>query len=517
MTGASESAAPQAPIPAATPRVRFAPSPTGYLHVGGARTALFNWLFARSSGGVFVLRIEDTDRERSSPEMTAAILDGMQWLGLYWDEGPFHQADGLERHREDALALLAQGHAYRCFCSAERLVAERERAAALGTRWRYDRRCLALAGDEAEARAAAAEPHTIRFRVPDGTTAWDDAVHGTTSFANADLDDFIVLRSDGTPIYNLAVVSDDIAMRITHVIRGDDHLSNTPKQVLLYRALGHAPPVFGHVPMILGPDGRRLSKRHGATSIGEYRDRGFLADAMVNFLALLGWNPGTDEEILTRDELVQRFSLEGINLKSAIFDTTKLEWMNGRYLADRSADALEEPVATGLARLGLAVPDPDGGAWLRSVIDLAKVRARSITEIVETARMLLEDPVQYDAEAVERHWRDPAVTVERLATLRARIADLDGWHAAELEAAVRGLADELGVGAGKLIHPLRVAVTGKAASAGIFDVLTLVGRERALRRLAVAEAMLLERIVQEESEDVSSRGVPGTETGPRPS
>jgi glutamyl-tRNA synthetase len=508
---------PLAPIQAASPRVRFAPSPTGYLHVGGARTALFNWLFARSRGGVFVLRIEDTDRERSSPEMTAAILDGMQWLGLYWDEGPFHQADGLERHREDALALLAQGHAYRCFCSAQRLAAERDRAAALGTGWRYDRRCLAVAGDEAERRAAAAEPHTIRFRVPDGTTAWDDAVHGTTSFANADLDDFIVLRSDGTPIYNLAVVSDDIAMRITHVIRGDDHLSNTPKQILLYRALGHAPPVFGHVPMILGPDGRRLSKRHGATSIGEYRDRGFLPEALINFLALLGWNPDTEEEILTRAELVARFSLEGINLKSAVFDTAKLEWMNGRYLAGLSAAALEDRVAEGLGRMGLAVADADGDAWLRSVIDLAKVRARSISEIVEHARMLLADPVEYDAEAVGRHWRDAGVTAERLATLRARLADLDAWDAPLLEAAVRGLADELGVGAGKVIHPLRVAVTGKAASAGIFDVLTLLGRERALRRLAVAEAILLERIATEESEGGTGGGAAGAETRPHPS
>ena len=319
-----------------TPRLRFAPSPTGYLHVGGARTALFNWLYARRHGGVFILRIEDTDRERSSDEMSAAILDGMKWLGLDWDEGPYHQADGFERHRRDAETLLRAGRAYRCFCTPEELKARREAAEAGGGAYRYDRRCLRVDADAAAQRAAAGEPHAIRFSVPDGEVFWDDAVHGETRFRNAEIDDFIIIRTDGTPVYNLAVVSDDIAMEITHVIRGDDHLSNTPRQLLLYQALGATPPMFAHVPMILGPDGRRLSKRHGATAVGEYRDRGILPHALTNFLALLGWSPGEDRELMTTEEMISLFSVERINKKSAVFDPEKLEWMTRQHIMQLS-------------------------------------------------------------------------------------------------------------------------------------------------------------------------------------
>jgi glutamyl-tRNA synthetase len=305
-----------------TVRLRFAPSPTGYLHVGGARTALFNWLYARQTGGALVLRIEDTDRERSSDDMTAAILEGMSWLGLDWDEGPYHQADGFDRHRQEVERLLEAGQAYRCFCTAEALQARRDAAEAEGGpgAYRYDRRCSLVAPEEAGSRSTAGEPHTVRFRVPEGETAWDDLVHGDTRFDNAHIEDFIILRSDGTPIYNLAVVSDDIDMRITHVLRGDDHLSNTPKQLLLYRALGAPEPRFGHLPMILGSDGKRLSKRHGATAVGEYRERGILPEAMINFLALLGWNPGDEQEIMEQHELIARFSLERILKKSSVFD-----------------------------------------------------------------------------------------------------------------------------------------------------------------------------------------------------
>src|SRR5690606_4964996 len=295
-------------------RVRFAPSPTGYLHVGGARTALFNWLFARHHGGTFVLRIEDTDRARSSDAMVQAIIDGLEWLGLLWDEGPFHQADGVGRHRRAALELLRAGNAYRCFCTPEQIEARQGGDADGEGAFRYDRHCLhRVSEEEAEQRAAAGQPYAVRFRVPDGTTSWDDAVHGRIEFANRDIEDFIILRSDGTAVYNMAVVSDDAEMAITHVIRGGDHSSNPPKPILLYRALGRPTPVFAHVPMILGPDGKRLSKRHGATAIGEYRDQGILPSAMVNFLALLGWSPGTDEELFEMRELIERFSLEGIN------------------------------------------------------------------------------------------------------------------------------------------------------------------------------------------------------------
>lgn len=493
-------------------RVRFAPSPTGYLHVGGARTALFNWLFARRHGGVFVLRIEDTDRERSSEEMTRAILDGMEWLGLHWDEGPFHQADGIERHRRDALRLVETGHAYRCFCTPEELEARRERARAVGTEesYRYDRTCLlTVSPEEAERRAAAGQPYAVRFHVPEGVTAWDDVVKGRVGFDNADIEDFIILRSDGTPVYNLAVVSDDIHMRITHVIRGDDHVSNTPKQILLYRALGREPPIFAHVPMILGPDGKRLSKRHGATAVGEYREQGILPWAMVNFLALLGWSPGTDEEIFEVEELIERFSLEGINTKSAIFDPQKLEWLNGQHLSRASAERLEPLVTERLIRAGLASEDVLRArrGWYLGLIDLLKVRARSLEDIVVQARPYFLEEIEYEQEAVQKHWKDPAEVRARLVALRERYATVRSWDEATLEAELRALADELAVGAGKLIHPLRVSLTGVAVSPGIFEVLALMGPELTLRRLDAAIAELERRA--REAEAVGADGSTG--------
>ena len=470
-------------------RVRFAPSPTGYLHVGGARTALFNWLLARRHGGVFILRVEDTDRERSSAAMTDAILDGLSWLGLTWDEGPFHQADGFERHRRDALKLLDSGAAYRCFCSAELL--ERKRAAAEATDggYGYDRTCRSIARIESDARAASGEAFTIRFAVPDGETWWDDAVHGRITIANSSIDDFIILRSDGTPIYNLAVVSDDAEMRITHVIRGDDHISNTPKQILLYRALGFPVPVFAHVPMILGPDGKRLSKRHGATAIGEYRDQGILPDAMVNFLALLGWSPGGDQEILSREDLIARFSLDGINRKSAIFDPQKLEWMNAQYISRMSASDLAPLVAADLKReYGVDFTEVQGEtrAWFLALIDLLKPRARVIGDIARQARPYVTTELVYDDEAVRKHWKNPAETRRNLSVLRERLEVLPKWDTASLEATLRETAESLGVGAGKLIHPLRVALTGAAVSPGIFEVAAVMGRDRTLQRITAA-------------------------------
>ncbi|MGE0443125.1 MAG: glutamate--tRNA ligase, partial [Gemmatimonadales bacterium] len=310
-----------------SPRLRFAPSPTGYLHVGGARTALFNWLYARKTGGTFVLRIEDTDQARSTDEHTQVILDGLNWLGLDWDEGPFFQGAELPRHRADAERLLTEGKAYRCFCTREELEAQRREAPGGGDGFKYDRRCFRLTAAEVERRVAAGTPFVIRFLMPDDEIAWEDAVHGRIAFHGRDLDDLVILRSDRTPIYNLAVVSDDIAMRISHVIRGDDHISNTPKQIALYRALGAAVPIFGHVPMILGPDGKKLSKRHGATAVGDYQNQGILPAAMRNFLALLGWNPGDDREVMSGNELIAAFSLEAIQKKPAVFDLTKLEWM----------------------------------------------------------------------------------------------------------------------------------------------------------------------------------------------
>ncbi len=477
-------------------RVRFAPSPTGYLHVGGARTALFNWLFARHHGGTFVLRIEDTDRARSSDAMVQAIIDGLEWLGLLWDEGPFHQADGVERHRRDALELLRTGNAYRCFCTPEQIEARQGGDADGEGAFRYDRHCLhRVSEEEAEQRAAAGQPYAVRFRVPDGTTSWDDAVHGRIEFANRDIEDFIILRSDGTAVYNMAVVSDDAEMAITHVIRGDDHISNTPKQILLYRALGRPTPVFAHVPMILGPDGKRLSKRHGATAIGEYRDQGILPSAMVNFLALLGWSPGTDEELFEMRELIERFSLEGINKKSAVFDPQKLEWLNGQHLSRMPAERLEPLVTERLVAAGIASTAELEGRreWYLSLIDLVKVRARNLSALAEQARPYLEEAITYEPAAVQKHWADASGARVRLAALRDRFSAVDEWDAARLETELRGLADELGIGAGKLIHPLRVALVGAAVSPGIFDVLAVMGRERTLRRLDAAITVLEDR------------------------
>ncbi len=473
-------------------RVRFAPSPTGYLHVGGARTALFNWLLARREGGTFVLRIEDTDRERSSPAMVEAILEGMAWLGLDWDEGPWHQAEGVGRHRADALRLLDEGKAYRDFTRPEELARLREedpdRVIA------YPREAADALSEEEEARLLeAGAPFAIRFRVPPGETVWVDRVHGETRFPNGSIEDLVLLRTDGTPTYNLAVVSDDAAMRINLVMRGDDHISNTPKQILLHEALGNPVPDFAHVPMILGPDGKRLSKRHGATAIGDYAHFGILPGAMANFLALLGWSPGTDEEIFTREELVERFSLERVHRKSAVFDPRKLEWMNGEHIARLPIEQLLEHVRAALeegypeaARAAREL----GSERLAGVVRILVPRARVLDDLADRARPFLERRIAYHPEAVRKHWaKDPAAAAGHLEALE-RTFEETPWREDALEEALRGLAAERGVGAGKLIHPLRVALLGEAVSPGIFEVLVAMGRELALARIRAGREQL---------------------------
>ena len=338
----------------ATPRLRFAPSPTGDLHVGGARTALFNWLYARKHGGTFLLRVEDTDKARSTDESTRAIFDGLEWLGLRWDEDVVYQGASVARHQADARRLVANGAAYRCFCTPAELEARRKESHALKDSFKYDRRCDRQAPDEVERRVAAGEPFVIRFRVPEGSTEWDDVVHERIAFPNKDIEDFVVLRSDGTPIYNMAVVSDDIDMRITLVMRGDDHISNTPKQILLYRALGAPLPAFAHLPMIHGMDGKKLSKRHGATAVGDYQHQGILPGAMLNFLALLGWSPGGDREVMTLEQMIALFSTDGLQRKAAIFDTAKLEWMNGQHLTSTPLPEVEPRVRPAIVAAGLA-------------------------------------------------------------------------------------------------------------------------------------------------------------------
>ena len=467
-------------------RVRFPPSPTGYLHVGGARTALFNWLFARHHGGALVLRIEDTDRDRSKPEHAEAILHGLRWLGLDWDEGPYYQSEGVERHRQDALTLLSAGKAYRDFTTPEELAQEREAAKGGRSDRRIPRRrAESLAPGEAEELAAKGAPHAIRFCVPEGETVWEDMVHGEMTFQNEDIDDLVILRGDGNPTYNLAVASDDAEQRISHVIRGDDHLSNTPKQILIYQAMGWPVPVFGHVPMILGSDGKRLSKRHGATAVGEYEEEGFLAEAMVNFLALLGWSPGDDQEVMTVEELIERFSMDRVLKKSSVFDAKKLDWLSGQHFNASSAEELEPLLTEGLVAAGLATREELQGRrdWYLSLIDLLKTRARRVPDLVDLARPFLSEELDFDPEAVQKHWlKAPEEALERLKSLRSRLADAT-WEVATLEEIVRGYAEEASVGAGKVIHPLRVAVTGRQASPGIFEVLDFLGRERVLARL----------------------------------
>jgi glutamyl-tRNA synthetase len=470
-----------------TLRVRFAPSPTGYLHVGGARTALFNWLLARKQGGTFILRIEDTDRERSDEAHTQAILHGLTWLGLDWDEGPHFQSDGLERHRSDALRLLRDGKAYHDFTTPESLRALADSRGVENVSRIARELSAELGRSEAERRADAGEPYAIRFRVPEGETRWDDLVHGEMRFANADLEDLVILRSDGTPTYNMAVVSDDVEQQVTHVLRGDDHLSNTPKQILLYRALGCAVPVFGHMPLILGPDGRRLSKRHGATAVGEYEAEGILPEAMVNFLSLLGWNPGDEREVMSRPELVEAFSLARLQKKSAVFDLEKLHWLNGQHLARTATERLVPLVLPQLERAGIDPGAVQGRQeWFGGLVELLKVRARTVAEIAAQAKPYLTNDIAFDEDAVAKHWgKEPAETALRLERLQARLAETS-WEEATLEGALRGLAEELKIGAGKLIHPLRVALTGQASSPGIFEVMVLLGRERTLARVGAA-------------------------------
>ena len=465
-------------------RLRFAPSPTGYLHVGGARTAIFNWLMARRAGGVFVLRIEDTDRARSSDEHTKAILDGMSWLGIDWDEGPTFQSEGVARHRADALRLLEEGKAYRDFSDPEE-VREEAKARSMHPSRVARERAEALGLEEAERRAAAGEACAIRFRVPDGETCFTDLVHGEMRFGNDDIDDLVILRSDGTPVYNLAVVSDDADMGITHVVRGDDHLSNTPKQVLLYRALGLEEPTFGHVPLILGTDGKRLSKRHGATAVGDYAAEGILPEAMVNFLALLGWSPGDDREFMTLDELVDAFDPDRILKASSVFDTEKLAWLNGQHLNAKPLADLADHIRSRLGDVdgyrGDLFDDP---GWTGHLMEVITVRSRTLDELADQARPFLCDHLAFDDKAVEKHWaRDPDGAVSKLEALAVAFTEGE-WEKEDLEARLRGLAETMEMGAGKLIHPLRVALTGNMASPGIFDVLVLLGRERVNERIA---------------------------------
>ncbi len=481
-------------------RVRFAPSPTGYLHVGGARTALYNWLFARRHGGVFILRIEDTDVDRSKPELTTAILRSMEWLGLMWDEGPFYQSERLEHYRAMAAEMERRGHAYPCFCTVEELQARRAKAEAERRAWKYDGACRNLADAERTRRRAAGLSHAIRFRVPEsGKTSFDDQVFGPIEIENTDIEDFVLLRSDGHPTYHLGVVADDLDMRVTHVVRGADHISNTPKQVLMYQALGAATPAFAHLPLILGPDKQRLSKRHGATSVEAYREQGMLPEALVNFLALLGWTPPGGKEIVPVDEMVKTFELAAVSKSNAVFDPEKLAWMNSEYLRALKVERLLPLVEGELQSAGLLAEARSQGSGVKgqeeernpfeASVRLLQSRARTLKDFSGAFRAFFVDEFDSDPAAVKKFWKDASLPhlIETLAERLARTAPFD---ASETEKTVRALAEEKGVKAGLLINASRVALTGQGVAPGLFDVMAVLGRERVVGRLRRAAESL---------------------------
>ncbi len=483
-------------------RVRFAPSPTGKLHIGGARTAIYNWAFARANGGTFILRIDDTDPTRSTDENTQVILRAMRWLGLDWDEGPevggdygpYFQTERLDVYRDAARKLVDEGRAYYCFCTPEKLEADRKAAQERHDPFQgYQRTCRDIDPAEAQRRVDAGEPYTIRIKVPQdrGDVVVHDAVHGDVTFNARELDDFIIFRSDGTPTYNFATVVDDADMGITHIIRGDDHLSNTPRQVMVYEALGAPVPVFAHISMILGADGKKLSKRHGATSVEEYRDAGYLSDAFVNYLALLGWALDGDTTIVPRDVLASRFSLDHVSKNPATFDPEKLDWVNGQYLQamDDSTFSSEilmpQLVAAGLESEGTPAHD---SAWYDLLSSLLKPRTTLAPQVVEKARFLYEgDEVTLDEKSVSKNIAKEGVSACLEAAREALEAiDADGWHAEAIDAALEELPERLGVGKRKVFQAVRVAECGNQVSPPLGASMELLGRDTSLARLTRA-------------------------------
>jgi glutamyl-tRNA synthetase len=474
-------------------RVRMAPAPSGRLHIGTARTTLFNWLFARRHGGQFVLRIEDTDQARSTEENVRGILEAVRWLGLDWDEGPevggpygpYFQSQRLALYGDMADRLIAQGDAYPCYCTPEELAARREEMQRRGLPSRYDRRCRELTTAEREQREAEGRPKALRFRTPsEGSVQWVDLIRGEIEFQNTELDDFVIVKSDGFPSYLLACAVDDAKMAMTHVLRGEDLISGTPRQMHVYRALGLEVPQFGHLPLILGPDRSKLSKRHGATSIGEYREQGFLPEAIVNFIALLGWSPGDDRELLSRDELIEAFSLEGIGKSGPVFDVEKLTWMNGVDLRDMSEDAF---VDSALPFLKKEFGEDLDSAYGAKAALLEQERVKALGELPALTEFFFREPESYDEKGA-RKWFGREDASELLAALREALDALDVFDRDTTEAAVRGVAEKLGIGAGPAIHTTRLATTGRTKGPGLFELLATLGRERVVSRLARAEA-----------------------------
>jgi glutamyl-tRNA synthetase len=465
----------------------MAPSPSGFLHVGTARTTIYNYLFARHHQGKFILRIEDTDVSRSSQEMIDAILDSMRWLGLDWDKGPYYQSKRTELYQKYAQRLLESKKAYFCFCTKQELDEKKKQAVASKSDWKYDRTCLKLSDEEKEKKIRLGVPRAIRLLVPEGETVFSDIVYGELKKDNKELEDLILLRSDGTPTYNFACVVDDVEMRISHVIRGNDHIANTYKQVLIYQALDLTPPYFAHIPLILAKDKTKMSKRHGAVSIMEYKEEGFLKEALVNYLSLLGWSPKEDREILSMDQMVGLFTLEGVNPSNPIFDKEKLEWMNGEYIRSYDNEELLDLVIPFLIKENLitelqAILVRD---WLLKFVSLLKERCKTLKEFAEKGKYFFEFDYKYDPEAVKKHFNS-AEAADRLSVFVERLSSLDEFKKERIEQVLRQLTDELKIKPASLIHVVRLATTGTTAGPGLFDILEFLGKEEVIKRIKKA-------------------------------
>jgi glutamyl-tRNA synthetase len=460
-------------------RIRFAPSPTGFLHIGGARTALFNWLYAKHSDGTFILRIEDTDRTRSTEEYIDAIIKGMKWLGLDWDEGPFRQTDRFEIYKNYVDKLVEERKAYHCYCSPEELEARRKEAMSQGKPVKYNGKCRNL-----KEPVPGVTP-VVRFRMPrQGQTAVDDLIKGRITFENEQLDDLIILRSDGTPTYNLTVVADDVDMKITHVIRGDDHLNNTPKQIQLYNAFGYPVPEFAHLPMILGSDKTRLSKREGATSVMAYYDMGYLPDALVNYLVRLGWSYG-DQEVFAIEELIKLFSFENVGKAAAVFNPEKLLWLNSQYIMNTSSEKLADLVMPFLEKEGIIA----GGqildkAWLSKAVDTLKERSKTLIELARSLRYYIAEEVEYEEKAKDKFLNDKSRDL--LVELKNGLVSIADFSEADIERLFRSIIDKHDIKLGRLAQPVRVALTGGTQSPGIFEVIDVIGKEKTIRRIEKA-------------------------------
>jgi glutamyl-tRNA synthetase len=453
-------------------RTRFAPSPTGYLHIGGVRTALFNWLFARHHGGVFILRVEDTDVARSSQEYLTAILDGLKWLGVEWDEGPYFQSQRVQLYREHVEQILADGKAYRCYCTPEELEERRQQALVAGAKPKYDGRCRARTHQPADL------PFAIRFKTPqEGVTVVDDLIKGKVTFANEELDDLIIQRSDGTPTYNFVVVVDDALMGITHVIRGDDHLNNTPRQIHLYEAMGYPIPAFAHLPLIMGEDRTRLSKRHGAASVTAYQEMGYMPHALVNYLARLGWSHG-DQEVFSREELIEKFSLEGAGRSAGIFNPDKLLWLNAHYLKEGDPQEIAQELIPFLHQRGIKA-EPNGR--LGKVVQSLQPRAKTLVEMAEMAEFYFRDDFSYDEKGSRKFLRPELSTF--LVSLLEEFRGSEDFDEANLERRFRRLTEQQGLKLNQAAQGVRVALTGKTVSPGLFEVMEGIGRERVIKRL----------------------------------